>query len=136
MSRVTPLKQSLSWVHNSRIFSDTAAALQHLDLVITVDTSVAHLAGALGRPVWVLLPHAADWRWFQHAATDSGVSPWYPSMKLFHQGAPGDWQTLFTQFKSTCQNQWGRPSAPRKRYRSGVSAQGFKSPSKNAIMGI
>jgi hypothetical protein len=65
----------------------TAAAMQGLDLVISVDTMVAHLAGALGRPVWLLLHAAADWRW-QVERTDS---PWYPTMRLFRQAAPGAW---------------------------------------------
>jgi hypothetical protein len=60
-------------------FSDTAAAINQLDLVITVDTSVAHLAAALGKPVWILLPHAADWRWL----TGREDSPWYPTVRLF-----------------------------------------------------
>ena len=64
-----------------------------LDLVISVDTALVHLAGALGRPVWTLLPHAPDWRW-QTARTDS---PWYPSMRLFRQAAPGDWQGVVGQ---------------------------------------
>jgi hypothetical protein len=67
--------------------ADTAAAILSLDLVISVDTMVAHLAGALGRPVWVLLPFAADWRWM----CDRDTSPWYPTMKLFRQTQPGDW---------------------------------------------
>ena len=62
-------------------FGDTAAAISLLDLVISVDTSVAHLAGALGTPVWIILPHAADWRWL----TDRDDSPWYPSARLFRQ---------------------------------------------------
>lgn len=66
---------------------DTAALIMNLDLVITVDTLVAHLAGALGKPVWVLLLHAADWRWM----TGRDDSPWYPSMRLFRQSIPGDW---------------------------------------------
>ena len=68
-------------------FQDTAAILASLDLVITADTSVAHLAGALGKPVWVLLPYVPDWRWM-HTRSDS---PWYPSMRLFRQKSPGDW---------------------------------------------
>jgi Flp pilus assembly protein TadD len=71
-------------------FADTAALIAHMDLVITVDTAVAHLAGALGRPVWLLLPFAPDWRWGLHADT----TPWYPTMRLFRQPAPNDWATV------------------------------------------
>jgi len=70
--------------------ADTATAIAQLDLVITVDTSVAHLAGALGKPVWLLLSHVADWRWI----SDRNDTPWYPTMRLFRQHQPGDWQTL------------------------------------------
>jgi ADP-heptose:LPS heptosyltransferase len=65
-----------------------AADLLHMDLLITVDTMAAHLAGALGRIVWVLLPFEADWRWM----LDRRDSPWYPTMRLFRQRTPGDWQ--------------------------------------------
>ena len=68
-------------------FSDTAALCQLMDLVISIDTSVAHLAGALGRPVWTLLPWMADWRWL----LDREDSPWYPTMRLFRQKARRDW---------------------------------------------
>ncbi|MEE3622840.1 tetratricopeptide repeat protein [Nitrospirillum sp. BR 11752] len=68
-------------------FTDTAALLAALDLVITVDTAVAHLAGALGRPVWLLLPFAPDWRW----RLDSQDTPWYPATRLFRQQRQGDW---------------------------------------------
>jgi Flp pilus assembly protein TadD len=78
-----------------RDFADTAAALRALDLVITVDTSVAHLAGAMARPVWVLLPYAPDWRWMLHRDD----SPWYPSMTLFRQTSPGDWDEVFTRVR-------------------------------------
>lgn len=68
-------------------FLDTAAIIANLDLVVCVDTSVAHLAGAMGRPVWVLLPFAPDWRWL----IDREDTPWYPTMRLFRQTRPGDW---------------------------------------------
>jgi len=68
-------------------FGETAAIIENLDLVICVDTSMGHLAGALGKPVWILLPKAADWRWL----LDRDDSPWYPSARLFRQRTPGDW---------------------------------------------
>jgi hypothetical protein len=72
-------------------FRDTAAAIECLDLVITVDTSVAHLAGALGRPVWVLMPYYPDWRWRRNG--DQSV--WYPTARLFRQRRRGDWSEVF-----------------------------------------
>ena len=77
-------------------FVDTAAAMEAMDLVITCDTSVAHLGGALGRPTWVALRHAPDWRWL----LDRGDSPWYPSLHLFRQPAPGDWTGLFAEIQA------------------------------------
>jgi hypothetical protein len=71
-------------------FTDTAALCPQMDLVITVDTSVAHLAGTLGLPVWLLLPWCPDWRWL----LDRNDSPWYPTMRLFRQRARGDWEGL------------------------------------------
>ena len=71
-------------------FSDTAAVIAQCDLVIAVDTAVAHLTGALGRPLWVLLPFAPDWRWTR----DGEISPWYPTAKLFRQSALGDWDAV------------------------------------------
>ncbi len=75
--------------HGERLndFSDTAALVELMDLVVSVDTSVAHLAGALGRPVWILLPFSADHRWF----LDRSDSPWYPTATLLRQPGPGDW---------------------------------------------
>jgi tetratricopeptide (TPR) repeat protein len=71
-------------------FTDTAAAVSNVDLVISVDTSVAHLAGALGKPVWVLLPFCPDWRWL----LDRDDSPWYPTARLFRQPRIGDWESV------------------------------------------
>ena len=68
-------------------FSDTAALMENIDLIISVDTSAAHLAGALGKPVWTLLPFIPDWRWM----LDREDSPWYPTMRLFRQPEPGAW---------------------------------------------
>ena len=74
-------------------FADTAAVIAALDLVIAVDTSVAHLAGALGRPVWMLLPHALDWRWLR----DREDSPWYPTMRLFRQRKQRVWDDVLAR---------------------------------------
>lgn len=71
-------------------FSDTAALIANLDLVITIDSALAHLAGALGRPVWVMLPAMSDWRWM----TGRDDSPWYPTMRLFRQSSPGAWSSV------------------------------------------
>lgn len=76
-------------------FADTAAAIEALDLVISVDTAVVHLAGALGRPVWVLVPYATSYMWL--AGRDD--SPWYPSLRLFRQSEPGDWDGVFDRVK-------------------------------------
>ncbi len=78
-------------------FDETAGVLSHLDLLVTVDSAVAHLAGALGRPVWVLLPAPADWRW-QRGRDDS---PWYPTMRLFRQPAPGEWAPAISALASS-----------------------------------
>jgi tetratricopeptide (TPR) repeat protein len=67
--------------------ADTAALLATLDLVISTDTCIAHLAGAMAKPVWILLPHLSDWRWMQQMET----TPWYPAARLFRQRSPGDW---------------------------------------------
>ena len=71
-------------------FADTAAVIAHLDLVISVDTAVLHLAGAMGKPTWALLPFAPDWRWLLHRRD----SPWYPTLRLFRQNRPGQWKPV------------------------------------------
>jgi len=79
-----------------RTYADTSALIQALDLVITVDTSVAHLAGALGKPVWVLLPQVPEWRWM----LEREDSPWYPSARLYRQEKRGDWTPVLKRVKN------------------------------------
>jgi tetratricopeptide (TPR) repeat protein len=81
-------------------FSDTAALIENLDLIISVDTAVAHLAGAMGKPVWTILTFFPDWRWL----TNRNDSPWYPTMRLFRQKKEGDWNSLFSEVKKELEN--------------------------------
>src|SRR5262249_4256887 len=78
-----------------RDFSDAAALIATLDLVISVDTAVAHLAGAMGKPVWVVLSFVPDWRWL----LDRSDSPWYPTARLFRQPRSGDWETVIANVR-------------------------------------
>jgi Flp pilus assembly protein TadD len=78
-------------------FAEAAAVLTQLDLLITIDAPIAHLAGAMGLPAWVLLPHTADWRWMVNRAD----SPWYPSLRLFRQTTPGDWRSVLAQVRTS-----------------------------------
>jgi tetratricopeptide (TPR) repeat protein len=88
-------------------FADTAALIEQLDLVLTVDTSVAHLAGALGKPVWVFLPANYDWRWM----LDRDDSPWYPTLRLFKQTTLGDWTEPVQRAKAVLGSGEPRPRA-------------------------
>jgi len=90
---ITLFDESFDTKHGS--FMDTAAVMKCLDVIITVDTSVAHLAGALGVPVWVVLPFPAEWRWLQNRSD----SPWYPTMRLFRQQKVGEWQPIIDEIK-------------------------------------
>ena len=80
----------VDWTGEIGDFADTAALVSCLDLVVTVDTSVAHLVGGLGRPVWILSRYDGCWRWLM----DRETTPWYPSARLFHQAAPGAWEPV------------------------------------------
>jgi hypothetical protein len=81
-------------------FMDTAAVIRNLDLVVSVDTSIVHLAGALGAPVFVALPFAADWRWMR----GRDDSPWYPTVRLFRQNVPGEWPAVFVRMAQAVAN--------------------------------
>ncbi len=94
-SRLTQIGGELS------SFDDTAAVLALCDLLISVDTAPAHLTGAMGRPVWVLLPFAPDWRW----TLDGDATPWYPAARLFRQSALGDWDGVIARVAATLQSE-------------------------------
>ncbi|MFN4066815.1 MAG: tetratricopeptide repeat protein [Thermosynechococcus sp.] len=87
-------------------FLDTALLIRQLDAVVTIDTAVAHLAGALGKPLWILLPFVADWRWHWRGAR----SPWYPSAQLIRQPQQGDWQGAIAQLRTALQTHYPRVS--------------------------
>ncbi len=86
-------------------FAETAALIAKLDLVISVDTAVAHLAGAMGKPVWLLLPSPPDWRWL----LDRADSPWYPTIRLFRQEIPGDWDGVIRRVAAELSRRLGSP---------------------------
>ena len=85
-------------------FDATADALTEVDLVITVDTVLAHLAGAVGRPVWTLLSSVSDWRWMLGRSD----TPWYPTMRLFRQPAPDDWASVFREVRAALAERVGQ----------------------------
>jgi len=86
-------------------FEDTAAVMMNLDLVVTSDTSIAHLAGGLGVPVWIPLSWSADWRWLEHRED----CPWYPTMRLFRQVHPGDWPEVFRRMADNVRDIASKP---------------------------
>ncbi len=90
-------------------FADTAAIVANLDLVISIDTSVAHLAGAMGKPVWILLYKSADWRWL----LDREDSPWYPTARLFRQSTLGNWQDVVARVERELRELVARTAATR-----------------------
>jgi tetratricopeptide (TPR) repeat protein len=91
-----PVTELTSFDEQSGAFMDTAAILMNLDLLVSADTATAHLAGALGVPVWIALAFVPDWRWL----LDRDDSPWYPTVRLFRQTAPGDWAGVFQRMKA------------------------------------
>ncbi|SIT47108.1 TPR repeat-containing protein (fragment) [Paraburkholderia ribeironis] len=107
INELPPELQPLDLMGQVQDFADTAAIIECLDLVITVDTSVAHLAGALGKPVWILSRFDGCWRWL-HNRDDS---PWYPTARLFRQTQPGDWDDVIGRVTRALQleNEAGAP---------------------------
>jgi hypothetical protein len=99
---INELKKIYTYQEDLNDFSDTAALIENLDLVISVDTSVAHLAGAMGKKVFIMLPYSPDYRWMLERAD----SPWYPTATLFRQSERGDWDGLIMQLKSVLINQF------------------------------
>jgi hypothetical protein len=89
-AQLKALPQLADWMSDVQDFADTAALIAELDLVVTVDTSVAHVAAALGKPVWIMITSAPDWRWLMKRDD----SPWYPTVRLFRQPTLGDWPTV------------------------------------------
>lgn len=108
------LTELIDFSRDLQTFDDTAALIENLDLVISVDTAVGHLAGALGKPTWIMLPKASDWRWLLNRSD----SPWYPTVRLFRQSSPGAWEEVIEevatalQAYATCHS---RPTAARDR---------------------
>src|SRR5262249_41743327 len=93
---ISTLNRLAQAAEDRRDFLDTAAVMRHLDLVVTPESAVAHLAGGLGVRVWVALSAGGDWRWL----IDREDSPWYPTMRLFRQPRPGDWNVVFHRMAS------------------------------------
>src|SRR5204863_5097719 len=95
------------WMDECEDFLDTAAVIEQLDLVISVDTAVAHLAGALGKPVWMLNRFESEWRWM----LEREDSPWYPTMRIFRQSRRGDWDDVIARVASALKKLAGQQRA-------------------------
>ena len=93
-------------------FIDTAAVMMNLDLVVSINTSIAHLAGALARPVWVALDFVPNWRWMMER-TDS---PWYPTARMFRQPVPGEWSAVFAEIVAALGGLARRPDRQHRRF--------------------
>jgi Flp pilus assembly protein TadD len=117
---VTELASEALGSEDRRDFLDTAAILGHLDLVVTPDSAVAHLAGSLGVPVWVALPAMAEWRWM----LDREDSPWYPSMRLFRQKIPGDWAGVFDRMARVLRESMDPDGNPQQRTLASIPEHG------------
>jgi tetratricopeptide (TPR) repeat protein len=113
VEQIAPLQAQFPLIDacsQSKDFAETAALVATLDLVISVDTAIAHLAGAIGLPVWVLLPYLADWRWLEQRDD----SPWYPTARLFRQPSPGDWRAVAEHVRDAlCLFRQGLENTPR-----------------------
>ncbi len=95
IAQAPPDLRLTDWTAELNDFAETAALVEHLDLIISVDTAVVHLAAAMGKPVWVLLPHIPDWRWMLGRED----SPWYPTVRLFRQEKPGNWDGVMDRVR-------------------------------------
>jgi len=95
------------WMDECEDFLDTAAVIEQLDLIICVDTAVAHLAGALGKPVWMLNRFESEWRWM----LEREDSPWYPTMRIFRQSRSGDWDDVIARVASALKKLGGKQGA-------------------------
>jgi hypothetical protein len=108
----TATRQRLTdWMDEVKDFADTAALIENLDLVISVDTSTAHLAAAMGKSVWLLNRFAGCWRWLRNRDD----SPWYPTVRIFNQTQRGNWDDVLARVATALQQQWLPSHKPRSR---------------------
>jgi tetratricopeptide (TPR) repeat protein len=96
--------------------ADTACVVEGLDLVVTTDTAIAHLAGAMGKPLWLLLPWQSDWRWMQNESRHRLTTPWYPTARLFRQSSPRNWPELVDRVRRELETELHKPAPMRANY--------------------